>query len=80
MDYATDYKVRLFEDLQTLRTSHVEVYLKYSELIELEVYRLERAEHLTGVARQCLLKLSDSRFKKLYNSLRQELSNIQDQI
>ncbi|WP_042353054.1 hypothetical protein [Bacillus massiliigorillae] len=80
MSYATDYTVRLFEDLQLFRDDHSDIYLKYSEQIELEILRLDKAEQLIGAARKAQVKLCESRLKMIHSNLRKDMSDIQDKI
>lgn len=76
MNITMDYKIKLMDAIQVLRNEDIELFVKYSERLELELLRLEKAEKLEGGAKQLQIKLCESRFRRLWNDLRSELSEV----
>ncbi|KMY43155.1 hypothetical protein AC622_01865 [Bacillus sp. FJAT-27916] len=72
MDLNFDYKSRLFDCLYEMKKYDAELYVKYADRVELELYRLEQIDRLSGALKTLKGKEQEARFRRLWNDMRSE--------
>ena len=73
MSITLDYKARIFDALYELKKENAWLYIKYADRVELELFRMEQIDKLTGTLKSLKMKEQESRFRSLWSDLKGDI-------
>ena len=74
MSITLDYKARIFDALYELKKENAELYIIYADRMELELFRVEQIDKLTGTLKSLKMKEQESRFRGLWSDLKRDIA------